>query len=59
MKKNEIIELLLKVLEAVCEVVGRAMVALVSKFPAVEKYFLSFLLGAQTLVNKLLPESSL
>lgn len=59
MKKNEIIELLLKVLEAVCEVVGRAMVTLISKCPAAEKYFLSFLLGAQTLVNKLLPKSSL
>jgi hypothetical protein len=55
MKKSEVINLLLEVLEAVCKVVGKLIVASIEAFPALEKYFLAFLIGAQNLVLKLLP----
>lgn len=59
MKKNELINLLLEVLEVVCQVIGKSMVGLFDRFPAAEKYFLSFLRGAQDLINKLMPETAI
>jgi hypothetical protein len=53
MKKSEVINLLLELLEAVCRVVGSLLTMLVDSFPALEKYVASFLFGAQTLVVKL------
>jgi len=48
--KNEIVNVLLKISEEICQIVGKLITQLTKQFPVIKKYFIAFLKGAQELV---------
>jgi hypothetical protein len=58
MKKNQVINILLELLETICCIVGKITAELVNSFPVLKKYVLAFLSGARELISEMMSEKS-